>query len=440
MAHHPERLRPPAGRRRRWGLIAGAAGAICAVLLGVAWIHSQVRRPAATSEQSIVVQRRPFSTSINVVGTVVAGQSVEVTAPFDGTIKALGFEYGAAVVAGQSLVVMDTFDVLQHRSDAETTYLKAAQSASEMSSWSSGPEVARARRGVTASDLELKDTERKALETKGLLERGLVARTEYDGLLQQERTQDMALTAAKEDLATALKRGEGPSRQEAAVDLASAKARLGDLSGQLAGATVSAPATGTIVRPPSDKAAADAGAIHAGRRVTRGELIGSIAKAGTLAVAVRLSEADALRVRVGQPVLVTGPGFGDLTITGHIESVAGEATPAENGGGATFAARAVLDPPPAGRTSDIRIGMTANVAIITYSRPAALTVPPQAIQGGASSASVEVRDQRTGRVRAVLVEIGQSGPDAVEIRSGLKPGDVVVWSNAGAAIGRAAQP
>jgi HlyD family secretion protein len=41
---------------------------------------------------------------------------------------------------------------------------------------------------------------------------------------------------------------------------------------------------------------------------------------------------------------------------------------------------------------------------------------------------VTVRDGRGGRARRVAVRIGQVAPTGVEILSGLKPGDVVVWS------------
>ena len=47
-----------------------------------------------------------------------------MVAPFDGAIKTVGFEYGSAVTVGQPLVVMDTFDILQRRNDAEIAYLK----------------------------------------------------------------------------------------------------------------------------------------------------------------------------------------------------------------------------------------------------------------------------------------------------------------------------
>jgi multidrug efflux pump subunit AcrA (membrane-fusion protein) len=72
--------------------------------------------------------------------------------------------------------------------------------------------------------------------------------------------------------------------------------------------------------------------------------------------------------------------------------------------------------------------MTANVSIDLYQNPSALTAPPGAIQGTAPDTFVMIKDQGTGQLHRVAVKIGQTAADGVEILSGLKPGDVVVWT------------
>jgi len=148
-------------------------------------------------------------------------------------------------------------------------------------------------------------------------------------------------------------------------------------------------------------------------------------------VMVELSETDANQVRPGQAVSVTGPGFPGLTLTGQITSVAGQATPPSAAGGGpltTFAATARLNDISAAQASVARIGMTANVAVDTYRNPAALVVPPAAIQGSAPAAFVMVRDAKGGKARRVTVTLGHAEPDGVEIVSGLKAGDTIFWS------------
>jgi HlyD family secretion protein len=355
---------------------------------------------------------------------------VDVTAPFDGRASRVDFEYGALVGQGQVLIELDTADLDQRRGEAEAEYLRASQAAADMASWASGQEMSQARRAEASAAFDLSDTRRKVAETKALLDRGLVARDEYEGLLQQQHGQESSLAGARQDLEEVRKRGGGANRRVVEIGLASARARLAELDAQRAGAVVRAPAAGVIVHPPNDKGEAAGQALHPGLQLTKGQLIGVIARPGGLGVAFQLSEADANRVRPGQNVEVTGPGFGGFSLHGSVASVAREATPASAAGGATvsFAASARLDDLSPAQAAVIRIGMSAAVVVDLYRNPAALVAPPAAIQGEAPNTFVTVRDGRGGRARRVAVRIGQVAPTGVEILSGLKPGDVVVWS------------
>jgi multidrug efflux pump subunit AcrA (membrane-fusion protein) len=186
---------------------------------------------------------------------------------------------------------------------------------------------------------------------------------------------------------------------------------------------------GVIVRPPTEKDGESA-EIHVGQSLTRGQAIGVIAKSGELSVSFQVSETDVNLVHPGQAVSVSGPGFAGVTLTGHVVSVAGEASPAAAGGGpvGAFAAIARLDPLTPAQAAVAHIGMTANVSLDLYHNPAALVVAPAAVQGTAPDTTVTVVSQATGQRRDVAVRLGQSSPDGVEILSGLKPGDVVVWT------------
>ncbi|MDR3507319.1 MAG: HlyD family efflux transporter periplasmic adaptor subunit [Caulobacteraceae bacterium] len=405
---------------------------VLVVLAGGVSLWRKVTHPkaaASVAEQSMVIQPQPFVSTISVTGTVAPGDNADVTAPFDGVVTQVGFDYGAPVTQGQVLVTLDVSDLRRRRNEAMSAFLKASQAAADIASWGTGPEVSRARRAADSAAFDLKDTQRKVEETKGLLDRGLVARSEYEGVLQQQRSQQGALASAQQDLNTALARGQGANRTVAAIDLENAKGRLAELDAQLAGAVVRAPVAGVIVRPPADRAQTQS-AIHVGLPLTRGQLVGTIARSGGLAVLFHLGEIDANRVRIGQAVSVTGPGFGALALKGHVVSVAGEASPpsASSGPLTSFDAVARLDGLTPDQAAAVRIGMTANVAIEVYRNPSALVAPPASVRGAAPAATVLVRDAKSGQSHAVPVQIGKVGPDGVEILSGLKAGDVVVWT------------
>ncbi|QNA82614.1 HlyD family efflux transporter periplasmic adaptor subunit [Sphingomonas sp. So64.6b] len=415
------------------GRIAAALALLCGVL-AIWWWWPGAKTASATAmiEKSLVVKREPFNSTINVMGTIAPGNGLDITAPFDGTIKSIRFAYGDLVNQGQTLAELDLSGLEQSRNEAESAYLKAAQASNDMTSWTSGPEVSRARRAATSAMYELSDTENKMRETKALLDRGLVPRSEYDGMIQQQRSQKTSLVAAQEDLEIALRRGQGPNRRLAELDLKNAQLRLAKLVAQFDGAILRAPEDGIIVRPPVDAGSAGAAteALHVGSRLSKGQLIGTIARAGGLGVTFRLDEADINRIRTGMPVMVTGPGFGELSLSGQISSVAGEAgkDSASGTGKASFTATARLNALTPEQAARVKIGMTAMVIVIAYSNPNAIVVPPEAVQGAAPAATVNVRDPKTGKPAPRMVRLGLVSPTGAEILAGLKPGDEVMWS------------
>ncbi len=416
-------------KSRATALVAGAA-IILALLMGALVLRRPSAGSAPSALQSAVIQAGPFASTLGLTGVVTPGDVAGVTAPFDGRVSKVGFDFGAEVVQGQMLVTLDTSEIQRRRDEAEAEYLKAAQSAADMARWSTGPEVSQARRAESSATFDMADTQRKIAQTKALLDRGLVARDEYDGLLQQQRSQEQALAAAHQELGEALRKGDAANRRVTAIELQSARARLTEADTERAGAVVRAPVAGILVRPPGEKGEANVSPLHIGMTLSKGQLIGAIAHPGGLAVTFQLSEADANRVRPGQHVQVTGPGFEGLTLSGNVAEVAGEATAAAGGDGAgvTFAARARLDPLTPAQAAIVRIGMSASVSIDIYRNPSALVAPPGAILGAAPDTFVMVRDKRSGKLRRIAVRIGQVAPAGVEVLSGLRPGDVVVWS------------
>jgi HlyD family secretion protein len=373
--------------RRRLAMFAAAGLAVLVTAAGVAVLHraGEAASADAPAQQSAVVQQRPFISILSVAGTISPGPGGEVMAPFDGTIRSVGFVYGERVEPGQVLVVFDPADVRARRNEAEAAYLKSSQNAAAFVDWEHGPDVSRARRAAALAESDLRDADRKVDETKALLDRGLVPRNEYEAAQRQRQAQETGLAAARQDLDQALLRGGAAPRRAAGLDLQNARDRLAELDGQAATAAVRATIGGVIVRPPADKA--ETAAVHPGQQMTRGQMIGAVASPDALVVTFQLGETDANRVRPGQSVTVTGTGFPGMILKGRVTAVAGEATPPSAGSPiSTVAALARLEPLTPEQAAAVRIGMTAAVSIQIYANPSALVAPPAAIQGAATRA------------------------------------------------------
>ncbi|MBA15341.1 MAG: secretion protein HlyD [Sphingomonas sp.] len=400
--------------------------ALAVLALGWWWLRPAAE-PVAATEQSLQLQPRPFTVTLAFAGTIAPGNAVSIVAPFDGAIRSVDFAYGSRVEAGAVLLTLDTLEITATRNEAEAAYLKAGQAARDVANWASGPEVTRARRQASAAAIDLEQAQGQAEDAKGLLDRGLISRNEYEGVEQQLRSRRAAAAAARDELQTTLAKGSAADQRAAQLELANARARLGQAERQLRQAIVRAPARGVIVRPAVTSLTDGGAPIQPGTRVARGQMIGTIARDGGLAVTFEVDESDINTLSVGQPVAVSGPGFSALTLSGKIASIAAEASDSGAGGAQTrFTATAALDPVSPETADRIRIGMSATVTVITYQTASALVIPAAALQGGGPSASVMVRSGGTTRSRPV--QVGRASPEGVEITSGLKPGETVVWS------------
>ena len=418
-----------------------AAAIAAALIVGVAAVvlvrpaadadPSERTRRASAAPRTVTVEPRPLVSRLTVVGTIEPGSTLNVVAPFDGIVTEMQVEYGSRVTRGDVLLVLDTFELAMRIREAQAAVLKAAQRVADLKSWGNSPDVARARRGVATAELALEDTQRRLQETKVLLDRGIVPRNEYDGLQQQVRTEAMALAAAKQDLDAALERASPANRRIADLELENAQGKLDDLTAQRAGAVVRAPVAGVVLRPPAARATgpgqAPPDAIAVGFRATRGQTLFGIADLETLAVTAKVDEIDVNRVRVGQPVTITGEAFDGEEIAGRIAHVAAQASTREGGGRvAEFDVTVRLSALTEAQRRRVRVGMSTHLSIEVYANAAAIVVPPDAVRGSTAAPVVQVRDPATGTVRDVPVAIGETTETGVEIRAGLAPGAVVV--------------
>lgn len=409
----------------RRNLIWGGLALVLLLAFGWWWSSARADKAAAPAERSLVVARQPFVATLAFAGKIAPGEAVSITAPFDGAVQEVGFTYGGRVAAGDALLVLDTQEIAAARNQAEAAYLKAHQPADDIANWSRGPQVAAARRRVGLAALELARLEREARESRRLLDKGLIARNEHDGVAQQLAAQRMNAAAANDELADTLAQGGPAAARIAGLELENARTGLRRSEAAMSQALVRAPASGVFVAPPLSGARLAEGPLHPGTRVTRGQLIGTIARDGGLSVRFEVDEADVNALAVGQPVIVTGAGFAGLALNGKVSAIA---APTETATGPTrFAASARLDPLPGDQAARVRIGMSAAVAVITYQAPAAIVVPPEALLGSAPLARVKVRTPAGVAERQVAV--GRVTPVGVEIRSGLRPGETVLWTD-----------
>jgi HlyD family secretion protein len=418
--------------RARKVIIAGCV--LGAILLAAGWHwlprpgspSSSDRGTSPAAAKTFRVKPGLSMSQLSIRGIVGAGRAVPVPIPFDGVIREMKAQFGNRVGAGDILIVMDSDEIEIKLREARSGLLKAAIALDAMNHWETGPEVSRAKRALEGAQTTLLKLERQAGDTKVLLDRGIVSRNEYESLVQQRDAQKLTVTGAQQDLADALKRGSADGRQLAELDLENAKAKLAETQRQFDGATIRAPTSGILLRPPLANATTAAPTlVDNGTHVQRGQTALMIADLANLIVSSKVDEVDINRIRIGQGVSITSDAFPELSLSGRIVGGSAEADQDSSTRVPMFNVRAIIAEPGDAAQNVIRIGMSARMTINVDAKQDTIIVPIAAVQRGASGPMVRVIDAQTETQQDRYVTLGATTPSGIEILSGVESGDVL---------------
>jgi HlyD family secretion protein len=245
--------------------------------------------------------------------------------------------------------------------------------------------------------------------------------------LAQAQANLARLTPTKEDVATAqanldmaqanLAKLTAPATgndlliQQAAVTQAESQLMLAELA--LDNATLKAPFPGVIAQVNVVQGSAASPAIPALRLINR----------NPLHVDLRLSENDVAQIRLDQPVKITIASLAGWQTDGKVSFVAPAAD--NSNGVVTYAVRVSF----ADSDPTVKVGMTADLEIVTDRKPDALLVPNTALLPKGSGRAVQVTStniQGKAVIQEVDVVIGLSDGVQTEIVKGLSEGQDVV--------------
>jgi len=156
-------------------------------------------------------------------------------------------------------------------------------------------------------------------------------------------------------------------------------------------------------------------------------------------VKLSLNEIDAVKVKVGQKVILTFDAFPDLSLTGKVSEISPVGTVSQ--GVTSFDIKIVLD----SDEERIKPGMSANAEIIVETKTDVLSLPNSAVKSEGNSRYVqlieapnEIKDKlkigtvvvlsKEIKIKNQPVEIGISNDEKTEILSGVSEGDLVISS------------
>ena len=382
---------------------------------------------------AVTVAPRRFLSTVSFVGRLEPRREVPVTSRIAGKVASVFFQYGDRVAKGQPLVQLHATDTDRRYFDAQTRYFDARDKLRELEDWENSPEIARVRRALALAGMELEARRGKLAETVLLLEQGVIPASEHKAAERQYEGQRLRYEAAQQELEVAQAKVGADAVRIAKWRLENAEMQMRRLETTQQDTVVHAPVSGIVLEPgsKSGRRSGDDGEgrlLTAGRLVSQGGYLLSIADLEGLAVAGGIDEVDVVKVKAGQRVRIAGDAFPGLVFEGRIARVAPQSRSSGKSRVPMFDVTAAIDRLAEEDLAKLRLGMSANVTVVVRDEPAALLVPLAAVQGGPGNYRVRVKDKEGGAPRTVQVQAGETTLYEVEILGGLKAGDEVIVS------------
>jgi multidrug efflux pump subunit AcrA (membrane-fusion protein) len=144
----------------------------------------------------------------------------------------------------------------------------------------------------------------------------------------------------------------------------------------------------------------------------------TITDLGQLEVVAGFAEADISNIKIGQPATITLAALTNVELTGKVTAVAPTSTVSSNV--VTYDVTIAVDDPP----SNVKIGMTADVSVITASKTGVLEVPSAAVTTTGTTSTVTLL--QGGKQTTKTVVLGLVGSSTTQILSGVSAGQVLV--------------
>lgn len=227
-----------------------------------------------------------------------------------------------------------------------------------------------------------------------------------------------AVASAQSALAVAQAQQRSTAAPARSFELAQAQARVAQAQGDLQRAVATledfrlrAPADGTVTRVD----------VRVGEQVAAGVPAVAILGSVPLQIKVKVAEADVAKVAVSQAATITLDAFGESRpFSGTVAAV--DLAPTLVDGVVYYNVTVVF----AGDATDVKLGMSADVDILTAERQQVLVVPARSVRGRGVELYVQV-PRAEGDPEERTVTVGLRGEDGlVEVLTGLAEGERVI--------------
>lgn len=455
---------------KRNTLLVGLVLVVLAVAAYYYWQTSN-RAVAADVGREATVRRGTLLSTVRASGSIEAEAQLALNFGAPGTVAEVNVQVGQQVKEGDVLARLDTAELELAVAQAEKTYLIQQANYSLTLAGPKPEEVAAAQAQLSSAWAQYNDLKQPKTDQVAQAEAQLLqARVQYDtareahektlacyrvprpdgteeevcpllGPTEERARQQAELAKASYDAAQAtydrvVKGASDAQRSAAWAQVQQAQANLARLQPdenritiarlQMEQARLSLEQArqrlkNAVIVAPFDGIVAEVN-IRRGASVATGALKPAIilADLSKFHITVNVDEIDVGRLKVNQPVSVTVDALPGAVIQGRVDYIAPVAT--IEGAVVSYKVLIALAP----TDEPLRAGMSANISIVTESRPNVLLVPNWAIRIDRATGKTYVNLKQGDTIREIEIITGARNESESEVIAGLSEGDHVV--------------
>ena len=146
-----------------------------------------------------------------------------------------------------------------------------------------------------------------------------------------------------------------------------------------------------------------------------------------LSVTLDVNEVDINQLQSGQKATITGSAFPGITLQGYVEHIEKQAS-SKNSNLPTFTTHITIPQLTAEQAQVIHVGMSAKIKI-NLEENDVIMIPIKAVFQENGQSKVKVKNELTNQIDSIPVITGKTNLSEVSIEQGLRPGDVIVFTN-----------
>ena len=356
----------------------------------------------ANEQKTFTVHIKPNINRFYYSGEIKPLKVESITAPEEGRVIKINFNYGQAVKAGQHIVTISSEKLQTTFHDAITGYLKAKDSFLNNAASFEG--------------------------SKELYRDQIVSRQEFMNEKSQYENSELSFMDAKFKLKKVIEMIPGLNSSIEKLTLKDLSEVKKLFSRQFENIELHSQHSGVVLFPVKTASTNDEGdkEVAIGSEVKKGQVLVSVGDMRGLSVEFEVNEAEINRIKPGLKVSVSSSAIDEMKLEGKITAVGVQAKrSASSSEAASFPVRVEVEKISQDIMEKIRVGMTAKVEIGLVGDPA-LMVPLKAVKNKRGKQYVAVQDSKTNKVEERLVKTGRTTLTDVIVKDGLQDGEKVV--------------